>query len=60
MTVSYGGDVGNASCFGAFSRILIRWRGSVYKLVYKASTVHTVNSMQTVLSEMAHLLPACP
>jgi hypothetical protein len=35
MTVSYGGDVGNASCFGAFSKILFRWKGSVYKLVFK-------------------------
>lgn len=35
MTVSYTGDVANASSFGCFSKILLRWRGSVYKLVYK-------------------------
>ena len=35
MTVSYTGDVGNASSFGCFNKILLRWRGSVYKLIYK-------------------------
>ena len=35
MTVSYSGDVGNAYGFGCFNKILIRWKGSVYKLVYK-------------------------
>ena len=35
MTVSYSGDVGNASVFGCFNKILGRWRGSVYKLVFK-------------------------
>ena len=35
MTVSYSGDVGNACGFGCFNKILIRWKGSVYKLVYK-------------------------
>ena len=35
MTVSYTGDVGNTSTFGCFNKILLRWRGSVYKLIYK-------------------------
>ena len=35
MTVSYSGAVANASGFGAYNQILLRWRGSVYKLVYK-------------------------
>jgi len=35
MTVSYTGDVANASHFGIFVKILYKWRGSVYKLVYK-------------------------
>ena len=35
MTVSYTGAVGNASSFGCFNKILLRWRGSVYKLIYK-------------------------
>ena len=35
MTVSYTGDVANASNFGIFVKILYKWRGSVYKLVYK-------------------------
>ena len=35
MTVSYTADVANASNFGVFTNILIKWKGSVYKLVYK-------------------------
>ena len=35
MTISYTSDVANASKFGVFTTILIRWKGSVYKLVYK-------------------------
>ena len=35
MTVSYTADVANASNFGVFTGILIKWRGSVYKLVYR-------------------------
>ena len=35
MTISYTGDVANASSFGIFVKILYKWKGSVYKLVYK-------------------------
>ena len=35
MTVSYTADVANASRFGCFTKILRRWKGSVYKLIYK-------------------------
>ena len=35
MTVSYTADVANASNFGVYTRILFKWRGSVYKLVYR-------------------------
>ena len=35
MTISYTADVANASGFGTFSRILIKWKGSVYKLIMK-------------------------
>jgi len=35
MTVSYTGDVANASSFGCFTKILLKWRGSVCKLIYK-------------------------
>ena len=34
MTVTYTGDVANARLC-AFSRLLFRWKGSVYKLLYK-------------------------
>ncbi|GLV33970.1 Bestrophin 2 [Carabus blaptoides fortunei] len=35
MTVSYSGEVPNGSSFGCFWRILCKWRGSVYKLVWR-------------------------
>ena len=35
MTVSYTGDVANTGSFGALTKILFKWRGSIYKLVYK-------------------------
>ena len=35
MTISYTGDVANASDFGCFNKILLKWKGSVYKLIYK-------------------------
>ena len=37
MTISYTGDVANASDFGCFNKILLKWKGSVYKLIYKVS-----------------------
>ncbi|XP_037957294.1 bestrophin homolog 22 isoform X2 [Teleopsis dalmanni] len=35
MTVSYAGEVPNGSSFGVFWKILWKWRGSVYKLVWR-------------------------
>ena len=37
MTISYTGDVANASGFGCFNKILWKWKGSVYKLIYKVT-----------------------
>ena len=34
MTVTYTGRVANANLF-VFSRLLIHWKGSIYKLMYK-------------------------
>ena len=42
MTVTYSGDVGNASIFGCFNAILLKWRGSVYKLIYKELCAYIV------------------
>ena len=42
MTISYTGDVANASGFGCFNKILLKWKGSVYKLIYKVSIHHDV------------------
>lgn len=42
MTVSYTADVANASRFGCFTTILLRWKGSVYKLVFKELTAFIV------------------
>ncbi len=33
--MSYTADVANASGFGCFTGILLRWKGSVYKLIFK-------------------------
>lgn len=35
MTISYAGEVPNGSSFGCFWKILFKWRGSVYKLVWR-------------------------
>ncbi|XP_012279524.1 uncharacterized protein LOC105699244 [Orussus abietinus] len=35
MTVSYASEVPNGSSFGCFWRILVKWRGSVYKLIWR-------------------------
>ena len=42
MTVTYSGDVGNASSFGCFNAIRLKWRGSVYKLIYKELCAYIV------------------
>ena len=42
MTISYTADVANASGFGTFARILVKWRGSVYKLIYKELCAYIV------------------
>lgn len=35
MTVTYSSEVANGSSFGCFWRILCKWRGSVYKLIWR-------------------------
>ena len=47
MTISYTGDVANASGFGCFNKILLKWKGSVYKLIYKVSIHHYIVASQT-------------
>jgi len=34
MTVSYTAKVANAKGFGCFLKLLFRWKGSIYKLVW--------------------------
>lgn len=34
MTVSYTLEVANAR-FGGFTKLLFRWKGSIYRLIYK-------------------------
>lgn len=41
MTVSYTLKVAN-SRFGGFSKLLFRWKGSIYKLLYKEFIVFVV------------------
>uniref|UniRef100_A0ABD2WFY7 Bestrophin homolog n=1 Tax=Trichogramma kaykai TaxID=54128 RepID=A0ABD2WFY7_9HYME len=40
MTISYASEVPNGSAFGCFWRILIKWRGSVYKLIWRELLVY--------------------
>ncbi|XP_069837322.1 bestrophin-4 [Dendropsophus ebraccatus] len=47
MTVSYTLEVANAR-FGGFSKLLFRWKGSIYKLLYKELLVFSV--CYTILS----------
>ena len=42
MTVSYTADVANASQFGCFTTILFRWKGSVYKLIFKELFIYII------------------
>lgn len=47
MTVSYTLKVANAQ-FGGFSKLLFRWKGSIYKLLYKEFIVFVM--LYTMLS----------
>ncbi|XP_074101301.1 bestrophin family protein [Cotesia typhae] len=40
MTISYASEVPNGSSFGCFWRILRKWRGSVYKLIWRELLVY--------------------
>ncbi|XP_001603406.2 uncharacterized protein LOC100119673 isoform X1 [Nasonia vitripennis] len=42
MTISYASEVPNGSSFGCFWRILIKWKGSVYKLIWRELLVYLV------------------
>nr|XP_036220274.1 bestrophin-2 isoform X3 [Bactrocera oleae] len=62
MTVSYAGEVPNGSNFGCFWRILWKWRGSVYKLVWRELIAYlclyyTINLVyRFVLNEQQQLI----
>ncbi|MBN3302311.1 BEST4 protein, partial [Amia calva] len=47
MTISYTLEVANAR-FAGFSKLLFRWKGSIYKLLYKEFIVYAV--LYTILS----------
>ena len=57
MTVSYTGDVANASPFGCFNKILFKWKGSVYKLIYKVSKQEVTSGQLFLLYQGAAGLP---
>lgn len=42
MTITYTGEVPNGSTFGCFWKILIKWRGSVYKLVWRELVAYLI------------------
>ncbi|XP_034382418.1 bestrophin-3-like [Cyclopterus lumpus] len=53
MTVTYSSKVANATFF-SFHRLLLRWRGSIYKLLYREFIVFVV--LYTVLSVVYRLV----
>jgi len=57
MTVSYTGSVANTSFFGVFSTILLRWRGSLYKLVFKELLAYILAYFVINLTYRMVLLP---
>ncbi|XP_069685769.1 bestrophin-4 [Periplaneta americana] len=42
MTISYSAEVANCSSFGCFWRILCKWKGSVYKLIWRELLAYLV------------------
>ncbi|XP_037701646.1 bestrophin-3 [Choloepus didactylus] len=53
MTVTYSSKVANATFFG-FHRLLLKWRGSIYKLLYREFIVFAV--LYTAISVVYRLL----
>ncbi|PNJ63506.1 BEST3 isoform 8, partial [Pongo abelii] len=53
MTVTYSSKVANATFFG-FHRLLFKWRGSIYKLLYREFIVFAV--LYTAISLVYRLL----
>ncbi|KFO24746.1 bestrophin-3 [Fukomys damarensis] len=53
MTVTYSSKVANATFFG-FHRLLLKWRGSIYKLLYREFIVFAV--LYTAISLVYRLL----
>lgn len=54
MTVTYSSKVANATFFG-FHRLLLKWRGSIYKLLYREFIVFAV--LYTAISFMYRYFP---
>ena len=54
MTVTYSSKVANATFFG-FHRLLLKWRGSIYKLLYREFIVFAV--LYTAISLMYRYCP---
>ncbi|XP_062339499.1 bestrophin-3-like [Osmerus eperlanus] len=57
MTVTYSSKVANATFFG-FHRLLLRWKGSIYKLLYREFIVFVL--LYTVLSIVYRLVLSDP
>ncbi|XP_074082225.1 bestrophin-3 [Macrotis lagotis] len=53
MTVTYSSKVANATFFG-FHRLLLKWRGSIYKLLYREFIAFAI--LYTAISMMYRLL----
>ncbi|XP_062383683.1 bestrophin-3-like [Sardina pilchardus] len=57
MTVTYSSKVANATFFG-FHRLLLRWKGSIYKLLYREFLVFAL--LYTILSIVYRLVLTDP
>ncbi|XP_071357817.1 bestrophin-3-like [Trachinotus anak] len=57
MTVTYSSKVANATFF-SFHRLLLRWKGSIYKLLYREFTLFVL--LYTVLSVVYRLVLSDP
>lgn len=59
MTVTYSSKVANASFF-TFHRLLLRWRGSIYKLLYREFMVFVVlySALSLVYRSLANPAPS--
>lgn len=59
MTVTYSSKVANATFFG-FHRLLLKWRGSIYKLLYREFLLFaSLYTSISILYRYIFFFPSC-